>query len=114
MSIRNKLTTEENVKLFEIVSPLLTSTLYEMREFSKKKQDGVLNTLKVKMINRLLDSSLKILKNEDSIVFLEKLDEDTLPQNSDVVLILSQFIDALSLFRNEYYRDYKRHTQEKP
>jgi hypothetical protein len=36
-------TTEENVKLYEIVYPLLHSTLFEMREFSKKKQDGVLN-----------------------------------------------------------------------
>jgi hypothetical protein len=66
------------------------------------------------MINRLLASSLKILESEDSLTFLEKLDEDTLPQNSDVVLILSNFLDAMNLYKNIYYRDYKWHTKEKP
>lgn len=88
---------------FDLLSLMLISALNEMREFSKKKQDGVLNPLKVKLINRLLNDIKTILTSESSVQYLELLDEDSLPQNSDVVLILGQYKAAMDQFHNEFY-----------
>ena len=50
-------TTEEQIGLYETISPLLHSAFDEIKEFSKKKQDEPLNVKKVKMINRLLEKA---------------------------------------------------------
>lgn len=93
------LLTEDQVDKYEMIYPLLHSTLYEMKTLSSKKPDGVLNPLKVKNINRLIDTARELLKNEPILEYLEKLDDDTLPQNSDVVLVLSQYIEGLGQFK---------------
>jgi hypothetical protein len=81
------------------------------RELSKKKQDGALNPLKVKMINRLLRQIKEILGSDPSIEFLDLLDEETLPQNSDAVLILGQFDAAMKQFKEKHHGwDGSEHT----
>ena len=67
---------------------------------SGKKQSEQLNLNKVKIINKLLDKVLILLKNELTIEFLQKLDEDDLPTNSDAVLILSQSLSAMDQFHS--------------
>ena len=47
-------TTDEQVKLYLTINPLLKSAFDEVKELSKKKQDELLNLTKVKMINKLL------------------------------------------------------------
>lgn len=117
---KSSLPTNSLVDKFDMLSPMLNSALEEVREFSKKKQDGVLNPLKVKIINRLLNDIKGILVNEASVDYLEVLDEDTLPQNSDVVLVLGQYKAAMKLFHSKFYgRDsfngeYRWFTQENP
>lgn len=98
-----KKTTDEQVKLYLTINPLLKSAYDEVKEFSKKKQDEELNIKKVKMINRLLEKAKVILKDEPTVEFLELLDEDELPTNSDAVLIMSQFISAMNKFRSDHY-----------
>lgn len=100
---REELPSLELSEKFDMLSPMLDAALNEMREFSKKKQDGVLNTFKVKIINRLLVEIKILLSCEKSTIYLDTLDEDTLPQNSDAVLILGQFTAAMSQFKNKYY-----------
>lgn len=89
-----------------MVSSLLKSMLFEMREFAKKKQDGVVNKLKVDMINKLLKEIKKVLTEakEPTVSYLKILDEETLPQNSDTVIILGQFAQALKQFSDKYYK----------
>lgn len=62
------------------------------------------------MVNRVLEPLNEILKHEKSHQFLEILDEDDLPTNSDVVLIFSQYRTALHGFRDKYYKtdEYKK------
>ena len=96
-------TTDEQVKLFLTISPLLKSAFDEVKELSKKKQDEELNLKKVKVINRLLEKAKEILKDEPTIDYLELLDEDDLPSNSDAVLIMSQFISAMDKFHSDHY-----------
>lgn len=113
-----KLPTNQDIEKYDMLLPMLNSTLEEMREFSKKKQDGVLNPLKVKLINRLLTDIKKVLSSEQSASYLDVLDEDTLPQNSDAVLILGQYRAAMDQFRSKYYGqdgyEERWFTQENP
>ncbi|EJU6114734.1 hypothetical protein N4Z96_004523, partial [Salmonella enterica] len=37
------------------------------------------------------------------IIFLDLLDEDDVPQASDVTLILSQYVAAMDAFREKHY-----------
>lgn len=98
-----KYTTEEQIELYETIAPLLRSAFDEVKEFSKKKQDEALNVKKVKMINRLLEKAKEVLKNESTVAFLDFLDENDLPSNSDAVLTMSQYISALKKFRDDHY-----------
>lgn len=103
ISTEAKKTAEEQIKLYNTISPLLHSAFNEVKEFSKKKQDDPLNLKKVKMINRLLEKAKEVLKNEPTVDFLDMLDEDELPSNSDAVLTMSQFISAMNKFHNDHY-----------
>lgn len=112
------LPSNELIAKFEMFSPMLDSALIEMREFSKKKQDGVLNPLKVKLINRLLLDIKELLKSDPSTEYLDLLDDELLPQNSDAVLILGQFGAAMDQFKKRYYGInggvYRWRTVERP
>ncbi|OFB42587.1 hypothetical protein BA059_05125 [Mycolicibacterium sp. (ex Dasyatis americana)] len=95
--------TEEQAATYDRLVPMLEAAHREMTELSKKKQDGIVNTLKIKMLNRLLGELSKIIENDPSHAFVDMLDEETLPQNSDAVLILSQWQAALKQFKDRHY-----------
>jgi hypothetical protein len=96
--------TEEQAATYDRLVPMLYAAHHEMTELSKKKQDGVVNALKIKMINRLLTELSSVIEKDPSYAFVDLLEEDTLPQNSDVVLILSQWKAALSQYHGTHYR----------
>ena len=83
---------------FELLHPLLKSVLFEVKELSKKKQDDPLNKLKVGIINKIL-SQIKtdVLNDDPSREFLDLLDDETLPTNSDAVLIIAQYDAAMAI-----------------
>lgn len=116
----SKLPTNLMVERFEMLEPMLDSHLNEVREFSKKKQDAVLSNLKVKLINRVLTEIKELFKNESTSEFLDLLDDDTLPQNGDAVLILGQYKAAMEQYRSKYYGfdstiyNHRWFTQENP
>jgi len=89
---------------YDMLSPMLDAVLLEIRELSKKKQDGVLNELKVNMINKILEQIKELLSDEPTVQFIELLDNETLPTNSDAVLIIAQFRAAMDHFKEKYYR----------
>lgn len=96
------LPTKEEVKSFEMLFPMLNSDIAEIRELSKKKQDEPLNSFKVKIINKKLVQIKELLKNQATTEYLELLDSETLPTNSDAVLLLSQFVNAMKQYRDNY------------
>jgi hypothetical protein len=114
------LPSQEKVEKFQMLSGLLDSIFEEMKEFSKKKPDELLNQLKVTMINKVLKQIKEVLSSEPTSEFLELLDDVTLPSNSDAVLIISQFRSAMEHFKNKFYvHDENRYehrwvTQEDP
>jgi hypothetical protein len=95
--------TKAEAKSFDILFPIIKSDLDEIRELSKKKQDEPLNKFKIKIINKKLEKAKVILKNEPTLEYLDLLDEETMPSNSDAVLQISQFINALKEFKRKYY-----------
>ena len=94
---------QDSVTQYELLFPLLTGIYKEMQELSKKKPDTALNTFKVKSINRILEPTKELLKEENMYPFLDILDVDDIPTNSDVILILSQYIESMNMFHSKYY-----------
>lgn len=97
--------TQSEVEQFKLLSPLINGIYYEFQELSKKKPESPLNTYKVKMANRILEPIKELLKNEPIVNFLDILDIDELPTNSDVILILNHYLKALNMFEKKYYED---------
>lgn len=95
--------TKLQVEQFDMLFPILDSVFNEIKELSKKKQDGALNELKVKMTNRVLAKVKSILNDDPTVEFLDLLDEQVFPTNSDAVLIISQFKAAMQQYKNKHY-----------
>ena len=96
-------TTQEKAHLHDTTMPLLQVMYSEFKELSKKKPDAAVSKSKIKITNRLLEKVRKVLEDESQIEFLDLLDEDDIPQVSDVTLILSQYVVAMKTFKKSYY-----------
>jgi hypothetical protein len=97
------LPSEKNIEDYGLLKDMLHSQRKEFDLLSKKKADGQLNTMKIKMVNRVLEPLKKLFKQEESHVFLDTLSEDEMPTYSDVVLIISQYETAIDEYVNKYY-----------
>jgi len=93
------------------LQPQLKSAYNEIGLLSKKKPTDSLNNFKLKFINSILSRANEILEKkyipfpEDFTLF----NEDDMPNNSDVVFILSHYLTSLEKLRcdNIKYSDYK-------
>ena len=102
---------KQQVETFLKLQPQLKSAYDEIAILSKKKPTDSLNTFKLKFINSILSRANEILEHnykpfpEDFTSF----DEDDMPNNSDVVFILSHYLTSLEKLRcdNIIYSDYK-------
>jgi hypothetical protein len=102
MEKRVEMISRDKVDIYETTNPLLRALYNEIQGFSKKKPEATLSAMKVKIINRLLVDIREMLKNEPEMKYLDMVDDDNLPQYSDVVIILSQYLSALEKFYNRY------------
>jgi hypothetical protein len=111
-------TTDAAVAIYKSSSAVFASLLREVKELSKKKSEATMSEAKVKLVNRVLNDLLIILREEPTGKYLEALDDDALPQMSDAVLIMVQFETALRGFETRYcvyFSDTREHrwiTQE--
>ncbi len=96
-------TTQEKVDTYTTTMPLLKAMYIEFKELSKKKPDAAVSKSKIKIANRLLEKIRIILEDSSSIEFLDLLDEDDIPQMSDVTLILSQYVASMEAFKQRHY-----------
>lgn len=94
--------TSDDIANFLLLEPMIQSLVTEMRELSKKKPDGPLNKFKVEMINKRLKPMKELINFLPIAQFLDALDEESLPSNSDVVLILGQYEGALEAYREAF------------
>lgn len=100
----------EQVSIYGRVHPALKSLLDEMRELSKKQPDVAVNKFKLGFVNEKLQEANLVLKDDwrPLKTFLQ-FDLAALPTNSDVVIILSQYLGSLNRWRSEHtQRDHLR------
>jgi hypothetical protein len=89
-----------SVDIFEKLSGQLISVYEEVSLLSKKSPTDAVNKFKLKFVNKLISESNEYLADkykpfEDFNCF----EEDDIPQNSDVVLILSQYLQCFEKLR---------------
>lgn len=94
--------TKQEVERFEMFNQIFNGIYNEFHELAKKKPESILNTYKVKILNRTLNPIKDILSEEKTLEFLDIFDSDDLPNNSDVVLVLSHYEKAMNIFRKKY------------
>jgi hypothetical protein len=95
-------TTEAIVRNYQATEPIFASLLAEVRELSKKKPEATMSPGKVKIINRVLVDLLVYLTGQPEGKYLEKLDDQALPQVSDALLVMVQFNTALVAFKRRH------------
>ena len=99
-------TNNDSDKFVKLVKQM-KSLMEEFSVLSKKKPDGAVNKFKIKLINPVLEVANYFVDDKRYKPFeeFELFDEDTLPTNSDVLVILSQYIVCLE----KYYEDKKQY-----
>ena len=95
-------TTEAIVRDYQATEPIFASLLAEVRELSKKKPEATMSPGKVRIINRVLADLLVFLIGQPEGKYLEKLDDQALPQVSDALLVMVQFKTALAAFKRRH------------
>ena len=92
----------EDVTSFLKVQTQIAALYNEMKDLSKKSPNNAVNEFKLKLINTLLSEANNVL-DEANKPFgdFATFDVDELPSNSDVVMILSQYLNCLEQFRSE-------------
>lgn len=84
-----------NVDIFEKLSGQLLSIYEEISLLSKKSPNDAVNKFKLKFVNKLISQSNEYLaKKYKPFDDFDNFDEDDIPQNSDVVFILSQYLQC--------------------
>lgn len=72
----------------------------EFEGLAKKTPNGALNPFKLKIVNQAIDEGNKVLGKEFLPIkdFTQFTDEE-LPSNSDVSMVLSQYLEAMEVLR---------------
>lgn len=96
-------TTAKKASTHDVTMPLLNAMFDEFKELAKKKPEAAVSKSKLVIANRLLQRVREVLADEESIEFLDLLDEDDVPQVSDVTLIFSQYVAAMHAFKTKYH-----------
>jgi len=98
------LPTNEDVNQFLMLRELVTGLYDEMKDLTKKSSKETLNEFKIKSLNRVLKPLKELLKDQPTAMFLDLLEEDSLPTNSDVVIVLSQYLSAMKKYEERYFK----------
>lgn len=96
-------TTAKKASTHDAMTPLLAAMFDEFKDLAKKKPDAAVSKSKLVIANRLLHKIREVLADEESIEFLDLLNEDDVPQASDVTLVFSQYVAAMQAFREKYF-----------
>lgn len=87
---------ENQIDLFEKVLSQLESVHAEVAALSRKLQNDAVNSFKLKLINSLLTDANRLLgENYRPFTDFYTFSEDTVPTNSDVSMIVSQYLSCM-------------------
>jgi hypothetical protein len=92
--------TKVEVDTFEKVQAQIEGLHTEMSTLSKKSQNDALNKFKLKFVNQLVNEANKLLGDKyKPFGDFDQFDENDIPTNSDVALMLSQYLNCLEKLR---------------
>jgi hypothetical protein len=93
---------KEDVDNFEKVETQLKGAYSEITTLSKKNPNDAINKFKLKFVKQILKDANDILKGKykpfDELKFFN---DDDLPTNSDIVFIISQYLNCMEKFRTD-------------
>lgn len=96
---------KKDVDVFEKLSGQLLSVYEEVSLLSKKNPNDAVNKFKLQLINKLIDdSNIFLTKSYKPFDDFNNFNEDDMPQNSDIVFILSQYIQCFEKYRSDNVR----------
>lgn len=102
--------TNDEVEALERLIVQLSGLHAEISQLAKKSPNDALNAFKLKLVNNVIAAGNTILPNgyrpfED----FEQFDTDDMPTNSDVTMILTQYMEQSERYRsdNVMYEDYE-------
>jgi len=91
-----------NIDEFKKILNQLEGLHEEISTLSKKSYTDALNNFKLKLVNQVLKRTNKLLGKEyKPFDDFEIFNEEDLPTNSDVTLVLSQYINCMESLREE-------------
>lgn len=96
-------TSQQSVERYEAIHEVFAALFRETKDIGKKKHEATLSEAKVRMINKVLEDIRLMAKDEPERKFLELLDDETLPQFGDAVLIMAQYEAVLKTFKERHY-----------
>lgn len=79
------------------VLSLIRTLRNEFRELSSKKPNDQVNPFKLKCVNQSIKEANELLKDGKPYSEFELFREEDLPTNSDVLMILSLYLDAICI-----------------
>ena len=90
----------QDVDRFEKLAGQVQSVYDEIAVLSKKSPNDAVNRFKLKFVNSLLTQGNELLGDEYApFKDFSEFDDDDVPQNSDVVFILSQYLQCFEKLR---------------
>jgi len=100
--------TRNEISEFEALQGQMESLHQELSTLVKKNPSGLLNKFKLGLINSLLTRSNALLRDEGKpFKGFTEFESDTLPSNSDVLLVVGQYLSALEKLRaDNIYKEY--------
>jgi len=101
---------EGDVKRLEKLIGLLQSLHAEISQLTRKSANDGLNIFKLRIVNKILAEADTILLNEyKPLENFAGFEEDALPTNSDVTMVLALYMEQAERFRsdNVVYADYE-------
>lgn len=98
---------KEEIDVFEKIYSQIEGLHQEIGILSKKTPSDALNPFKLKMINKVLVGANEILGNKyKPFDDFDSFEEDDIPTNSDVTLILSQYYECMEKMRSDNINQY--------
>jgi hypothetical protein len=92
--------TQAEIDSFEKVQAQIQGLHSEVSSLSKKSQNDALNKFKLKLVNQLVGEANKLLgKKYKPFDDFDQFQEDDIPTNSDVALMLTQYLNCLEKLR---------------
>jgi hypothetical protein len=94
---------KEDIELLEKLIGHLQGLYDEITLLAKKSPNDGLNPFKLKLVNKVLESANALLKGSyRPFDDFEQFDSDDLPSNSDVTMMLTQYMEQTERYRSDH------------